>query len=215
MDRRVLRYDVRSCDDCQKNDHVTRRGSALLSVRCSSDDINNTPKSNRNGIVGMRRGNSAMAAVISARGISEGTNDSDGSSGKECFPSTPSTRTPRIIDATTCKECFPAAHTPRRRQTKLRREQLRKPKSPSRKRGMSNTNMTTVQFHKLTSLAHFVKNNRTERVNLLEIAMAPFEVCYRQHWPPLACSVIICHTGICRPGKKVKNTPCVTLFTVD
>ena len=153
---------------------------ALLSLQRSScsddlgDGVNNAQKSDRNGIngiTGMGQGNSLMAAVMRARDISEGTHDSDDSSGKVRFPSTrtlrkPRTR-PRINNATTkdnAQACLP-----------IPRGGIR------RRRRQSSSDMTSDEINSLTSLMHFVSNHHSERVNLLQIAMAPFEVCYRSH----------------------------------
>ena len=95
----------------------------------------------------------------------------------------------------------------------------------NRRRSISRTPraMSGEEIHKLTNLMRFITNNHSERVTLLQIAMTPFEVCYRSHnslannalagWALTILFVIICH--IRRPGQKVKKTPCVTLFTND
>ena len=166
-------------------------------------------------------------AMMTPRGIvlkSKSTDNSDDSNCKEAFPSTsPNTlpasrpasiRCARISDAEErAKECFPS--TPRIWDAS---PLMREPLTPSRKRrtGSSSKGMTSAQIRKMTSLMHFVSTHRTERINILQIAMTPFKVCHRSQ-NALAfgtvCSVIICY--ICRPGHKVKKTPCVTLFTVN
>ena len=60
--------------------------------------------------------------------------------------------------------------SPRDRGRNRRRSIIRTPK------GMSND-----EIHNLTNLMRFVTSHCSERVTLLQIAMTPFEVCYRSH----------------------------------
>ena len=163
-------------------------GIVSLEERSSgSDDVNNAQKSDRNGINGiidMGQGNSVMAAVMRARDISEGIDDSDDSSGKVRFPSTRTPRTrPRINNATSSKDnakaCLPNPRGGIRRQ-----------------RRQSSSDMTSDEINSLTSLMHFVSNHHSERVNLLQIAMAPFEVCYRSHTQRTGARLVPCSVMI-------------------
>ena len=153
--------------------------AAAMSARGSSGDTNNSdgnsskdplpssltpritmgeeihPKSNK----GARRSNSLMAAMMSVRDIA---NNSDGNSSKEFLPSS---LTPRRLNGS----------------AKMSGRQLLRTKKPSIQRSTSQRtrrmNSAINQIHQLTSLVSFMKNNRSERVNLLQTAMAPFEVC--------------------------------------
>ena len=60
--------------------------------------------------------------------------------------------------------------SPRDRVRNRRRSIIRSPKG-----------MSGEEIHKLTNLMRFISNNRAERVTLLQIAMAPSQVCYRSH----------------------------------
>ena len=59
---------------------------------------------------------------------------------------------------------------PRDNERKRRRSIKRTPKA-----------MSSDEIYKLTNLMRFITNNRAERVTLLQIAMAPSQVCYRSH----------------------------------
>ena len=54
---------------------------------------------------------------------------------------------------------------------------MRKRRKSTDRGGMS----TALDMQNLTTLMGFMANNRAERVTLLQIAMTPFEVCYRSH----------------------------------
>ena len=134
------------------------------------------------------------------------TNNSDDSNCKEAFPSTsPNTRPAsraascpalgalfnRISDAEErAKECFPSTPHASPLIPPLMQEE---PLTSSRKRRTDSSpkGMTSTQIRKMTSLMHFVSTHRTERINILQIAMTPFKVCYRSqmHW----------HLGPCVP----------------
>ena len=104
----------------------------------------------------------------------------------------------------------------------LRASPRASPRDKARNRRRS-WGISNDEIQNLTNLMRFITSNHAERVTLLQIAMAPSEVCCRSHNSlshsalsgsgTVPCSVIICH--ICRSGHKVKKTPCVTLFTND
>ena len=87
-----------------------------------------------------------------------------------------------------------------------------------RKRTRSPSNLARAQNMSVRNLVHFVQNNDAGRVNLLETAMTPFEVCLfvtTGIMPPHTSSNRNYNIPYCRTGHKVKRTPCVTLFRVN
>ena len=60
--------------------------------------------------------------------------------------------------------------SPRDKARQRRRSIIRTPKG-----------MSGEEIHTLTNLMRFITSNGSERVTLLQIAMAPSEVCYRSH----------------------------------
>ena len=115
-----------------------------------------------------RQGNALMAALMSAR---VATNNSDGNCSKDSLPSS-RTKQRQKNGSAKRKGGEPSAKNTRGPTRGLTRSRTRRTG-----RRMSSTNMTFEQMHQLTNLVSFMKNNRSERVNLLQTAMAPFEVC--------------------------------------